>query len=122
MPNFLQPHGLYVACQAPLSMGFPRQEYWSVKKKKKEYWSVLPFLSPGDFPNPGIEPAFPTLAGGFFTTEPPGKSHFDFQKNIIKYMCKLPGSHFLFFALVVSMYPVGDRLVELSRAGRSDNK
>ena len=39
------------------------------------------------------------------------------QKNIIKYMCKLPESHFLFFALVVSMYPVGDGLVELSRAG-----
>ena len=35
-----------VACQAPLSMGFSRQEYWS----------GLPFLSPGDLPDPGIEP------------------------------------------------------------------
>ena len=49
-----------VAHQAPLSMGFPRQEYWS----------GLPFLFPGDLPNPGIEPA---LAGRFFTTEPSGK-------------------------------------------------
>ena len=58
-----------VACQAPLSMGFPRQEYWS----------GLPFPSPGDLPEPGIKHAYPALqvgphiAGGFFTTEPPGK-------------------------------------------------
>ena len=54
-----------VACQAPLSVGFPRQEYWS----------GLLFPSPGDLPNPGIELACPALAGRFFTTEPPGKSH-----------------------------------------------
>ena len=53
-----------VACQAPLSMGFSRQE---------EYWSGLPFPSPGDLPDPGTEPASPVLAGRFFTTEPPGK-------------------------------------------------
>ena len=49
-------------------MGFPRQEYWS----------GLPFPSPGDLSDPGIEPvspAFPALAGGFFTTEPPGKPY-----------------------------------------------
>ena len=44
-------------------MGCPRQEYWN----------GLPFLSPRDTPNPGIEPTSPTLAGGFFTAEPPGK-------------------------------------------------
>ena len=44
-------------------MGFPRQEYWN----------GLPFPSPGDLPNPGNEPLSPVLAGGFFTTEPPGK-------------------------------------------------
>ena len=52
-----------VARQAPLSMEFPRQEYWSGS----------PFLSPGDLPDPGIEPASPAspaLAGGFLTTEP----------------------------------------------------
>ena len=53
----------YIACQAPLTMGFPRQKYWS----------GLPFPSPGDLLNPGIEPMSPVLAGGFFTTEPPGK-------------------------------------------------
>ena len=55
-----------VALQAPLSMGFPRQEYWS----------GLPFPAPGDLPNPGIEPVSlvsPALAGRFFITELPGK-------------------------------------------------
>ena len=52
-----------VSCQAPLSMGFPRQESWN----------GLSFPSPGDLPNTGIEPTSPALAGGFFTTEPPGK-------------------------------------------------
>ena len=50
-----------VAHQAPLSMGFSRQEYWS----------GLPFPSPGDLPDPGVEPTSftsPTLAGRFFTT------------------------------------------------------
>jgi len=45
-------------------MGFSRQEYWS----------GLPFPSPGDLPESGIEPVSPALAGGFFTTELPGKS------------------------------------------------
>ena len=56
-----------VACQTPLSMGFPRQEYWS----------GLPFPSPGDLPNPGIKPASPALARGFFTTAAPGKHRLD---------------------------------------------
>ena len=53
-----------VAHQAPLSTGFSRQEYWS----------GLPFPSPGDLPDPGIQPtslASPALVGGFCTTEPP---------------------------------------------------
>ena len=52
-----------VVCKAPLSMGFPRQEYWS----------GLPFSSPRDLPNPGIELSSPALAGGFFTAKLPGK-------------------------------------------------
>ena len=52
-----------VAYQAPLSMGFPKQEYWS----------GLPFPSPGDRPNPGIEPRSPTLQADALTSEPPGK-------------------------------------------------
>ena len=42
---------------------------------RQEYWSGLPFLPPGDIPNPGIEPLSPVsleLTGRFFTTEPPG--------------------------------------------------
>ena len=52
-------------CQAPLSMEFPRQEYWN----------GLPFPAPGALPDPGIKPvslASSVLAGGFFTTTPPG--------------------------------------------------
>ena len=52
-----------VALQAPLSMGCPRQAYWSRL--------LLP--SPGDLPNPGVKPGSLTLAGRFFTTEPSGK-------------------------------------------------
>ena len=57
---------LTAAHQAPLSMGFPRQECWS----------GVPFPPPADLPDPGIEPASlvtHTSAGGFFTTAPPGK-------------------------------------------------
>ena len=53
-----------VVHQAPLSMRFPRQEYWN----------RLPFPTPGDLPNPRIKPVSPALAGGFFITEPLGKS------------------------------------------------
>ena len=63
MSNSVPPHVLYVACQAPLSMEFSRQEYWS----------RLPFPPLGDLPNPGCEPVFPALAGRFFTIAPPGK-------------------------------------------------
>ena len=52
-------HGLFITWQGTLSMGFPRQEYWS--EKKKGYWSGLAFLSPRDLPNPGIEPISPEL-------------------------------------------------------------
>ena len=52
-----------IACQAPLFVELFRQEYWS----------ELPFPTPGDLLDPGIKPgspASPSLAGGFFTTEP----------------------------------------------------
>jgi len=44
-----------------------------VEFPRQEYWSVLPFPSPGDLPDPGIELASSALAGRLFTTEPPGK-------------------------------------------------
>ena len=61
MSDSLQPHGL--ACQAPPSMGFSRQEPWS----------RLPFSSPGDLPDPGIEPGSPTLQADSLPSEPPQK-------------------------------------------------
>ena len=60
MSSYVQPHGL-LARQAPLSMKFSRQEYWS----------GIAMSFSGDLPNPGIEPTSLTstaLAGGFFTT------------------------------------------------------
>ena len=42
--------------------------------EKKEYWSGLPFPSPGDLPNPGIEPRSPALEADTLTSEPPGKA------------------------------------------------
>ena len=50
-------------------MGCPRQEYWS----------GLSFPSPGNLPDPGIEPTSPPSAGGFFPAEPPGKQKGDQQ-------------------------------------------
>ena len=54
-----------VAYQAPPSMGFSRQGYWS----------GLPFPSPGDLPDPGIEPGSPALQADALTSQPPGKPH-----------------------------------------------
>ena len=54
-----------VLYQASLSMGFSRQEYWS----------ELPFPSPGDLPDPGIEPGSPALEADALTSEPPEKPH-----------------------------------------------
>ena len=54
-----------VACQAPLSMGFSRQEYWS----------GLPFPFPGDLPDLGIEPRSPALQADSLPSESPGKSY-----------------------------------------------
>ena len=54
----LWPQKESVACHAPLPMGFPRQKYWS----------RLQFPSPGDLPDPEVEPTSPALAGRFFTT------------------------------------------------------
>ena len=55
-----------IACQVPLSMG----------SSKQEYWNGLPFLPPGDLPNPGIKSASPALVGGFFTTSSTWEAQF----------------------------------------------
>ena len=65
-----------VARQAPLSMGFSRQEYWS----------GLPFPFPGDLPDSEIKATSPALAGKFFTAEPPG------SPDIGYFICKTGSS------------------------------
>ena len=66
-----------VAHQASLSIGFPRQEYWS----------ELPFPSPGDLLDPGIKPMSPAWAGVFFITEPPRKPIY--KSIILEYLLKM---------------------------------
>ena len=75
-----------IVYQAPLSMGFSRQQYWS----------GLPFPSPGDLPNPGIEPGSPALQADALPSKPPGKSRNGlrlllsiilFQRAIIDLIC-----------------------------------
>ena len=78
MLNSLRPPHELHEHQAPLSMGFSKQEYWS----------ELPFPPPGDLLNPGIKPrssASPALADRFFTTEPPTRV----QKDLTSFDVKL---------------------------------
>ena len=81
------PSGLFVtswtiACQASLSKGFPREEYWS----------GLPFPSPGGLPDPEIKLVSPALAGRFFTTSHPGK--FSHCANTLVNGCSPWGEHY----------------------------
>ena len=76
-----------LASQAPLSVGFSRQEYWS----------GLPFLSPGDLPDPGIEPRSPALQEDSLLCEPPGKPYSELNKGPVE-LSQLPwGFMSLFF-------------------------
>ena len=68
-----------IAYQAPPSMEFSRQVYWS----------GLPFSSPGDLPNPGIEPGSPTLQADALPSEPPGKLADGDYSHEIKGHCSL---------------------------------
>ena len=91
---FATPWG--VACQAPLFMGFPRQEYWS----------GLPL--PRDLPNVEIEPTSPVslaLAGRFFTTESPG------QPKMIQLVSKRAGLISVSLCSVTDIYPPLKRAV-----------
>ena len=86
----------YIACHAPLSVGFPR----------KEFWSGLPFPSPWDLPDQGIEPisfAFPALAGRFFTTESPGKFYL-FKEPVFVLLFSFNCILFLFYRLNTFSY------------------
>ena len=106
-----------VACQAPLSMGFSRQEYWS----------GLLFPSPGDLPDPGIEPRSPALQADFLPPELPremppkltlgssklAKNFLLFHTQLLHFLyflknlwpcCPLVGSHFLVHVCVLSHF------------------
>ena len=85
-----------VAYQAPPSMGFFRQEYWN----------GLPFPSPGDLPDLGIEPGSPTLQADALPAKPPGKpSH---SRHSIEVSSLVPSSYF------ISIFPVAELSSELS--------
>ena len=91
-----------VACHAPLSMEFPRQEYWR----------ALLCPSPGDLPRSGIKPGSPALAGRFFTTEPPGKSlvvknSFYFSRKLEVHPMTRFHVTFLFFFRVLNKITMG---------------
>ena len=62
-----------IACQAPLSMEFSRQEYWS----------RLPFPSPGNLPDPGIESRSPALQADSLQSETPGKPNVQCNRNVL---------------------------------------
>ena len=70
--------------QAPLSMGFSRQEYWS----------GLPFPSPGNLPDPGIEPRSPTLEADALPSEPPGKSKIGIKIQLSDNQLSNPSLHY----------------------------
>ena len=74
----------YVACQAPLSMEFPRQEYWSGQ--------LFPFL--WDLPDPELEPKCPAQQVNSLPSEPPGK-HIDYMQIIQKKKKKEQLHHFM---------------------------
>ena len=75
-----------VACQALLSMGFSRQEYWS----------VLQFPSPGDLPDPGIKPGSPALQADSLLSEPPGKHYLNKFQEFFCWECYSYWSSFKF--------------------------
>ena len=103
-----------IACQTPLPMGFPRQEYWSRS----------PFPSPGDLPDPGRELRSPALQADSLLSEPPGKPQepVDSFRNSSYPQAVCPGkekwvikltspSHLLFRLLLFSRYVVSDSFV-----------
>ena len=76
-----------IACQAPLSTELSRQEYWS----------GLPFPTPGDLPNPGIKPvspASPASAGGFFTTRATWEAQYLSNVLLVLFLCRTQTNRF----------------------------
>ena len=96
------------AHEASLSIGFYRQEYWS----------GLPFPSPKDLPDPGIELKSPALAGGFFTTLPPGKSNllidFCHSWSLLQYLFSLVPEHMAILGQLLFFQPSTSSIFFLS--------
>ena len=92
-----------VASQAPLSMGFPRHEYWS----------GLLFPSPGDLPHPGIEPYCPALSGGLFPAEPLGNPKIEYLGLIARDLdpeslkVRPKNMHFFVFSFLATVHGQG---------------
>ena len=60
-----------------------------MESSRQEYWSGLPFPSPGDLPNPGIKPGSPALQAEYLLSEPPGKPHIVNKTPLLENMCLL---------------------------------
>ena len=96
-----------VAYQAPPSMGFSRQEYWS----------GLPFPSPGYLPSSGIEPGSPALQADALTSEPPGKpggkviGTTDSNTSLICYLCLQGNLNYSLMLLTIRMYFYPSKLI-----------
>ena len=85
-----------VAHQSPLSMGFPRQDYWS----------GLPFPSPSDLPDLGIESGSPALQADSLPTEPPGKPQDDIRKNIYENVSYVIIGHYFLLCIYLCFLTV----------------
>ena len=95
-----------VAHPAPLSMGFSRQEYWS----------GLPYPSPGDLPNPGIEPSSPMSPALHFTTEPLGKPKLKARPhNYLDFLLPLRGFIKQSLMGVLNSFPYSSRPLTVPR-------
>ena len=99
-----------VAYKAPLSTEFSRQEYWS----------GLPFPSPGDLPDPGIEPRSPSLQADTLLSEPPGKP-LGYLKLIL-YLSFLGSNIFLFTSGIPSLWDLMPDDLRWSWCNKNRNK
>ena len=102
-----------VACQTPLSLEFPRQEYWS----------GLPFPTPGDLPNPGIKTMSlpsPALAGRFFTTATPEISYC--REGSGNCICKGPDSLYIYYINSYTVCEVTQSCLTLQSHGLQPTK
>ena len=87
-----------VACQAPLSTGFSRQEYWN----------GLSFPSPGDLPDAGIKPRSPELQADSLLSEPPGKP-IKMLQTVFKFEFGFMSPNLFFIFLIKKITPISEQ-------------